>query len=121
MAAGRLALLGGHGRIEPDEPRRVTGDNRICGHVRRNNRAGAHDCALANGHAREHTGIETDPDVAPNANGPGCCQPGKRATARLALGESLDSVVLFALDQFCLIGYRLPLHRGPRRARFMGR
>jgi len=39
---------------------------------------------------------------------------------RLALGESLDSVVLFALDQFCLIGYPLPLDRGPRRAAFMG-
>jgi hypothetical protein len=39
---------------------------------------------------------------------------------RLALGESLDSVVLFALDQFCLIGYPLPLDRGPRRAQFMG-
>jgi hypothetical protein len=38
----------------------------------------------------------------------------------LALGESLDSVVLFALDQFCLIGYPLPLDRGPRRAQFMG-
>ena len=39
---------------------------------------------------------------------------------RLALGESIESVVLFALDQFCLIGYRLPLRRGPRRAQFMG-
>ena len=39
---------------------------------------------------------------------------------RLALGESLDSVVLFALDQFCLIGYALPLDPGPRRAQFMG-
>jgi len=39
---------------------------------------------------------------------------------RLALGESLESVVLFALDQFCLIGYGLPLRRGLRRAQFMG-
>jgi len=38
---------------------------------------------------------------------------------RLALGESLDSVVLFALDQFCLIGYP-PLDRSPGRAQFMG-
>ena len=39
---------------------------------------------------------------------------------RLALGEGLESVVLFALDQFCLIGYELPLDRGARRALFMG-
>jgi hypothetical protein len=39
---------------------------------------------------------------------------------RLALGEGLDSVVLFALDQFCLIGYDLPLDDGARRALFMG-
>jgi hypothetical protein len=39
---------------------------------------------------------------------------------RLAEGEKLDSVVLFALDQFCLIGYGLPLERGARRARFLG-
>jgi hypothetical protein len=39
---------------------------------------------------------------------------------RLALGEGLDSVVLFALDQFCLIGYGLPLDDGARRALFMG-
>jgi hypothetical protein len=28
--------------------------------------------------------------------------------------------VLFALDQFCLIGYRLPLGRSMRRALFQG-
>jgi hypothetical protein len=39
---------------------------------------------------------------------------------RLALGEGIESVVLFALDQFCLIGYGLPLHDGARRALFMG-
>jgi hypothetical protein len=39
---------------------------------------------------------------------------------RLAAGEQLDSVVLFALDQFCLIGYELPLDRGTRRAQYMG-
>jgi hypothetical protein len=39
---------------------------------------------------------------------------------RLALGAGLESVVLFALDQFCLIGYGLPLDDGARRALFMG-
>jgi hypothetical protein len=39
---------------------------------------------------------------------------------RLALGEGLESVVLFALDQFCLIGYGRPLDGGTRRALFMG-
>jgi len=39
---------------------------------------------------------------------------------RLARGAGLESVVLFALDQFCLIGYSLPLDRGPRRSRLMG-
>jgi hypothetical protein len=38
----------------------------------------------------------------------------------MADGQSLDSVVLFALDQFCLIGYRLPLARSTRRAMFQG-
>src|SRR5262249_23945525 len=37
---------------------------------------------------------------------------------QLAEGEQLNSVVLFPLDQFCLIGYALPLKRGNRRARF---
>jgi hypothetical protein len=39
---------------------------------------------------------------------------------RLALGEGIESVVLFALDQFCLIRYGLPLEHGTRRALFMG-
>ena len=39
---------------------------------------------------------------------------------RMASGEQLDSVVLFALDQFCLIGYHLPLELGARRSQFMG-
>jgi hypothetical protein len=38
---------------------------------------------------------------------------------RMAEGEQLDSVVLFALDQFCLIGYGLPLRRSARRSRFL--
>ena len=39
---------------------------------------------------------------------------------RLALGDGVESVVLFALDQFCLIGYDLPLDDGSRRALYMG-
>jgi hypothetical protein len=39
---------------------------------------------------------------------------------RIAEGSQLESVVLFALDQFCLVGYSLPLDRGSRRARLMG-
>ena len=34
--------------------------------------------------------------------------------------EGVESVVLFALDQFCLIGYRLPLARGLRRSLLQG-
>jgi hypothetical protein len=37
-----------------------------------------------------------------------------------ALGANLNSVVLFALDQFCLVGYGLRLDRSARRAVFMG-
>jgi len=40
---------------------------------------------------------------------------------RLSIGEGVESVVLFALDQFCLVGYSLPLDRGRRTARFLGR
>jgi hypothetical protein len=36
------------------------------------------------------------------------------------MAQGVESVVLFALDQFCLIGYRLPLSRGLRRASRMG-
>jgi hypothetical protein len=39
---------------------------------------------------------------------------------RLALAQGVESVVLFALDQICLIGYGLPLSRGFRRAGRMG-
>jgi hypothetical protein len=38
----------------------------------------------------------------------------------LSLGASLESVVLFALDQFCLVGYDLPLEGNSRRAVFLG-
>jgi hypothetical protein len=40
--------------------------------------------------------------------------------ARMAQGEGLESVVLFALDQFCLIGYSLPLSTGLRRSAKLG-
>lgn len=40
---------------------------------------------------------------------------------RAAIGAAVESVVLFALDQFCLIGYSLPLDRSARLARFLGR
>ncbi len=36
--------------------------------------------------------------------------------SRLAEAAGLESVVLFALDQFCLIGFSLPLSRGMRRS-----
>jgi len=39
---------------------------------------------------------------------------------RLAQGQKFGSVVLFALDQCCLIGYGLPLSAGPKRSLFMG-
>ena len=38
--------------------------------------------------------------------------------ARLAQTLTADSVVLFALDQFCLIGYQMPLPHGLRQAKF---
>jgi hypothetical protein len=37
-----------------------------------------------------------------------------------AQGKGFESVVVFALDQFCLIGYELPLTRGLRRGLRMG-
>ena len=40
--------------------------------------------------------------------------------ARSALGKGFESTVLFALDQFCLIGYALPLPEGLRRSVRMG-
>jgi hypothetical protein len=39
---------------------------------------------------------------------------------RLAEGQGFESVVLFALDQMCLIGYSLPLSRGMRRSAQLG-
>ncbi len=40
--------------------------------------------------------------------------------ARMAESNRFDSVVLFALDQFCLVGYPLPLSRGSRRSLRLG-
>ena len=40
--------------------------------------------------------------------------------SRMAQGKRFDSVVLFALDQFCLIGYPLPLSPGRRRSLQLG-
>ena len=40
--------------------------------------------------------------------------------ARSALGKGFESVVLFALDQFCLIGYALPFKESLRRSVRMG-
>jgi len=39
---------------------------------------------------------------------------------RCALAENVETVVLFALDQFCLIGYEVPMPRSLRRSLFMG-
>ena len=39
---------------------------------------------------------------------------------RLAEGQGFESVVLFALDQMCLIGYSLPLSKGMRRSAQLG-
>jgi hypothetical protein len=40
--------------------------------------------------------------------------------ARLAEANGFESVVLFALDQMCLVGYELPLSRGLRRSAQLG-
>jgi hypothetical protein len=40
--------------------------------------------------------------------------------AQFAQGRGFESVVLFALDQMCLIGYRLPLREPLRRSVRMG-
>jgi hypothetical protein len=38
----------------------------------------------------------------------------------IAMAHGVESVVLFALDQFCLIGYPAPVARGVSRSSFMG-
>jgi hypothetical protein len=40
--------------------------------------------------------------------------------AQMAEGQGLESVVLFALDQYCLIGYATPLPESFRRSVRMG-
>jgi hypothetical protein len=40
--------------------------------------------------------------------------------SEIALGDALESVVLFALDQYCLIGYPAPLAAPPRRSVQLG-
>ncbi|MCP5118501.1 MAG: hypothetical protein GY953_47420 [bacterium] len=39
---------------------------------------------------------------------------------RFAMAENVESIVLFALDQYCLIGYPVPLPPSNRRSLFMG-
>jgi len=39
---------------------------------------------------------------------------------RLARAAGVESVVLFALDQFCLIGHPAPLPESSRRSAFQG-
>jgi hypothetical protein len=40
--------------------------------------------------------------------------------ADLAQAEGAESVVLFALDQFCLIGYDVQAQKGSRRSSYQG-
>ena len=40
--------------------------------------------------------------------------------ARMAEGDGFESVVLFALDQFCLVGYPLPVPEGSRKSAQFG-
>ena len=39
---------------------------------------------------------------------------------QLAIAQGVESVVLFALDQLCLIGYSAPLDSSATRSLFMG-
>jgi hypothetical protein len=43
-----------------------------------------------------------------------------RKEVEFALAENLESIVLFALDQYCLVGYATPLPAGMRRAVIQG-
>jgi hypothetical protein len=49
--------------------------------------------------------------------GPGDSTTNWQKEVRLAKRENVESIVLFALDQFCLIGYPVPIWNGPRKAR----
>jgi hypothetical protein len=48
--------------------------------------------------------------------GPGDSTTTWKKEVKMAYGRGVESIVLFALDQFCLIGYDLPLFRGVRRS-----
>jgi len=48
--------------------------------------------------------------------GPGDATTTWRKEVKMAFARGVESIVLFALDQFCLMGYALPLFRGPRRS-----
>jgi hypothetical protein len=49
--------------------------------------------------------------------GPGDSTTNWQKEVRLAKRENVESIVMFALDQFCLIGYPVPIWNGPRKAR----
>jgi hypothetical protein len=51
--------------------------------------------------------------------GPGDSTTTWKKEVKMAYARGVESIVLFALDQFCLIGYDMPLFRGePRSARY---
>ena len=52
--------------------------------------------------------------------GPGDSTTTWRKEVQMAFARGVESIVLFALDQFCLIGYHLPLFRGDRRSTRQG-
>jgi hypothetical protein len=49
--------------------------------------------------------------------GPGDSSTTWEKEARMAKKQNLESIVLFALDQFCLIGYPVPFWRKQKKAR----
>ncbi len=50
----------------------------------------------------------------------GYTMPWQKEVTR-SLGQNIESVVLFALDQFCLMNCPVPLPAGARRSLYMGR
>ncbi len=48
--------------------------------------------------------------------GPGDSTTTWQKEVQMAFARGVESIVLFALDQFCLIGYEMPLFRGVRRS-----
>jgi hypothetical protein len=70
-------------------------------------------------------GIEFDSSSFPASQRAHLVDVGDSTTAwlkevRMAQGKGLESVVLFALDQYCLIGYPTPLPLSLRRSIRMG-